>query len=267
MKKGFTLVELLAVIVILAVILVIAVPQINSVIKQTRKNSLASTAKLIASKAEEATVENEILGSGETLTCASLVKLDDNYGNCDVSVTNGVGNVTLVGAGKFAGYTCTGTKSSMNCTEGSVEEGIFAYRYISDPSGGYSDYHDVMYPDASNYTYDSDEPAQVFIKYPTTGPYTESTTKSVCTLYGGNLNCFEMNASLYSTYKNRLQTLFGSGNCTIGTGDGGQIETTNCATNDESWRCLVDEEGGVECFASTYYCYVWSDGISDCNSY
>ena len=43
MKKGFTLVELLAVIVILAVILVIAVPQINNVIKETRKNSLASS--------------------------------------------------------------------------------------------------------------------------------------------------------------------------------------------------------------------------------
>ena len=53
MKKGFTLVELLAVIVILAVILVIAVPQINNVIKQTKKNSLGSTAKIIAAKAEE----------------------------------------------------------------------------------------------------------------------------------------------------------------------------------------------------------------------
>ena len=33
MKKGFTLVELLAVIVILAIILVIAVPQIGKVVK------------------------------------------------------------------------------------------------------------------------------------------------------------------------------------------------------------------------------------------
>ena len=115
MKKGFTLVELLAVIVILAIILVIAVPQINNVIKQTKMNSLGSTAKIIAAKAEEATVENEILESNEALTCANLVKLDDNYGSCTVSVTNGVGTVTIAGANKFAGITCTGTKSNMNC--------------------------------------------------------------------------------------------------------------------------------------------------------
>ncbi len=117
MKKGFTLVELLAVIVILAVILVIAVPQINSVIKQTKKNSLASTAKIIAAKAEEATVENEILESSEALTCANLVKLDENYGSCTVTVTNGVATVSINGTGKFSGFTCTGTKSSMTCTE------------------------------------------------------------------------------------------------------------------------------------------------------
>ena len=126
MKRGFTLVELLAVIVILAVILVIAVPQINSVIRETKKNSLASTAKLLAAKAEEATVENEILENNETLSCADLVKLDDNYGACSVRVTNGVGTVTLVGVGKFAGYTCTGTKSNMSCTE-SVPEYLYAY--------------------------------------------------------------------------------------------------------------------------------------------
>ena len=118
MKKGFTLVELLAVIVILAVILVIAVPQINSVIKQTKKNSLASTAKLIAAKVEEKQVENEALENNEVLTCSDLVKLDSNYGNCTVSIVNGKGTVTINGAGKFAGITCTGTKDNMTCSEG-----------------------------------------------------------------------------------------------------------------------------------------------------
>ena len=47
-KRGFTLVELLAVIVILAVILVIAVPRIMSVIKDAKLGSIESTAKLIA---------------------------------------------------------------------------------------------------------------------------------------------------------------------------------------------------------------------------
>ena len=51
-KNGFTLVELLAVIVILAIILVIAVPQIMNVIKDTTKASLESSAKMVAAQVE-----------------------------------------------------------------------------------------------------------------------------------------------------------------------------------------------------------------------
>ena len=55
---GFTLVELLAVIVILAIILVIAVPKVMSVIEDAQKATLESTAKMIASAAEKAKVQN-----------------------------------------------------------------------------------------------------------------------------------------------------------------------------------------------------------------
>ena len=48
--KGFTLVELLAVIVILAIILVIAVPKIMNTIKDTTKASFESSAKMVAAK-------------------------------------------------------------------------------------------------------------------------------------------------------------------------------------------------------------------------
>ena len=47
--RGFTLVELLAVIVILAVILVIAVPKVSEVINSSKKASFESSAKTIAS--------------------------------------------------------------------------------------------------------------------------------------------------------------------------------------------------------------------------
>ncbi|MDD4036332.1 MAG: type II secretion system protein [Bacilli bacterium] len=50
-KKGFTLVELLAVIVILAVILVIAVPNVLSIINKSRNDSFLSTAKMVVSAA------------------------------------------------------------------------------------------------------------------------------------------------------------------------------------------------------------------------
>ena len=54
MKNGFTLVELLAVIVILAIVLVIAVPKVMSVIEDAKKATLESTAKMIASGVEKA---------------------------------------------------------------------------------------------------------------------------------------------------------------------------------------------------------------------
>ena len=47
MKKGFTLVELLAVIVILAIILAIAVPTISSLIENSKKSMFQNSAKMI----------------------------------------------------------------------------------------------------------------------------------------------------------------------------------------------------------------------------
>lgn len=47
MKKGFTLVELLAVIVILALILAIAIPTIGSLVDNARKTGFENNAKLL----------------------------------------------------------------------------------------------------------------------------------------------------------------------------------------------------------------------------
>ncbi len=51
-KNGFTLVELLAVIVILAIILAIAIPGISSMISNATRSSLESDAKLVAKAVE-----------------------------------------------------------------------------------------------------------------------------------------------------------------------------------------------------------------------
>ena len=133
-KKGFTLVELLAVIVILAVILVIAVPQIMSTITESRKGSLISSAKLIAASAESAYMSNQTLGIEKTITCSDVSKLNsEDYDSCVIEFDdNGKAQVTIVGKGKFEGMSvCSGTKNDAVVMEGectiSTDAACFSY--------------------------------------------------------------------------------------------------------------------------------------------
>ncbi|HHT38100.1 MAG TPA: type II secretion system protein [Mollicutes bacterium] len=59
MKKGFTLVELLAVIVILAVILAIAVPGISNMIDNSKRSAFDSNAKLVLKGIEFKRLEDD----------------------------------------------------------------------------------------------------------------------------------------------------------------------------------------------------------------
>ena len=121
-KKGFTLVELLAVIVILAVILVIAIPQIVNTIDTARLKSIESSAKLVATNAEKDYLSNQTLNPNynvESMDCDDVVKLDSNeYDSCSITFdNNGKATITLTGKdnSKFSGYICNGTKDSMHC--------------------------------------------------------------------------------------------------------------------------------------------------------
>ena len=117
-KKGFTLVELLAVIVILAIILVIAVPKILNVINDTATEILESSAKMIISAAEREYATRSALGQSTTMTCTDVANLSaadyvltagaqncnlsfDQYGNATLSIWGKAG-------GKFAGKCIVG---------------------------------------------------------------------------------------------------------------------------------------------------------------
>ena len=121
-KRGFTLVELLAVIVILAVILVIAVPQIMSVIESARKGSIESTAKLIAEGAEREYTNRKILGKDTNVLCSDVSSMNSNdYGTCVITFDNtGKATVKVTGKGKFEGYTCNGNSTNMECVKGEI---------------------------------------------------------------------------------------------------------------------------------------------------
>ena len=118
-KNGFTLVELLAVIVILAVILIIAMPKISDVIKNSKKASFEATAKTVASQAEKKLMEKEILEDTGNISCNDIVKLNDtDYSSCSITFDGNTAKVSLVGKGKFAGLkVVNATKDSATAVE------------------------------------------------------------------------------------------------------------------------------------------------------
>ena len=130
--KGFTLVELLAVIVILAVILVIAVPKISDTIKNSKIASFESSAKTIAAQAEKKKMEKEILEDTGSINCSDVVKLNDtDYGNCSISFDGNTAKVTLVGKGKFEGLqVINGTKENATASEVKMPEYVKGTTYI-----------------------------------------------------------------------------------------------------------------------------------------
>ena len=126
------MVELLAVIVILAIILVIAVPKVMSVIEDSKKATLESTVKMIASAAEKQKVQNTVLNNDKEITCDSVAKINKlDYASCSIEFDNNTAKVTIEGKSKFAGLNvCSGTKTSAVAQEGEC---------IYNPSNFYSD--------------------------------------------------------------------------------------------------------------------------------
>ena len=140
--KGFTLVELLAVIVILAIILIIAMPKISDVIKNSKEASLETTAKLIASQAEKKYTENQILDGSSAIKCSDVAKISDaDYESCNITFDDkGNAKVTIVGKGKFEGLQVVdGTKDSAKAsTKKEIVETAAKYFSYEEVEGGIS---------------------------------------------------------------------------------------------------------------------------------
>jgi prepilin-type N-terminal cleavage/methylation domain-containing protein len=79
-RKGFTLVELLAVIVILAIILAIAVPGIAGIINSAKKGAFESDAKMIVTGIEYRFLEAGVNGGATTPVVGSILASVADYG-------------------------------------------------------------------------------------------------------------------------------------------------------------------------------------------
>lgn len=122
-NKGFTLVELLAVIVILAIILAIAVPIISSLIENSKKNSLENSGKLIFNALKLKQLEEDLFNPTtiDENTISSLLNIDNNnIKKLSVCQMNGETNIILAGKNQWEGYTLSGTASNLVLNEGIV---------------------------------------------------------------------------------------------------------------------------------------------------
>ena len=111
-KKGFTLVELLAVIVILAIILAIAVPTISSLILSQRTAAFEANVKMLLKGIDYKYLENPTTNTAAALTTAGAVGLGGvaaDYSTFTVVATSPA-SITLVGSstGKFKNCAVTG---------------------------------------------------------------------------------------------------------------------------------------------------------------
>ena len=133
-RNAFTLIELLAVIVILAVILVISIPRILDVIDESKLDSFITSAQIIADSAEKKYVENKLNNIDEVITCENVTKLSkEDYEYCFVKIDNeGNAKVTIKGKGKFKDLAiCNGTKTSVELSDTcSTDVKYFAYEEV-----------------------------------------------------------------------------------------------------------------------------------------
>jgi len=123
MKKGFTLVELLAVIVILGIISTITYGVVIGNIETTRKKSFESSAKIALEAAKEYVIanyeENDFPPGGIDITNDELELKNDNFIS-GVIMRNEDGAIEVVNLTDGT-YCANGLKSDMEITDGSCE--------------------------------------------------------------------------------------------------------------------------------------------------
>jgi prepilin-type N-terminal cleavage/methylation domain-containing protein len=130
-KRGFTLVELLAVIAILAILVILALPNVIDLFKSARKNSFLSEVNSLYTSARNEYMLNAFSGNGSSKTYTNVsennkLKIQGGTGDFKYCVTvDGSGNITKVeatnGTFKYESNVIANNATIDNVSE--VEEG------------------------------------------------------------------------------------------------------------------------------------------------
>lgn len=119
-RRGFTLVELLVVIVILAIILAIAIPGITNIIKSSKKGAFSSDAKMVLQQFLYEKLKDDSFDptSINATNIASTCDLSaDNYKSVTVTMENNKPYVVIVGKNKWDGLTAYGPMTDIKVVD------------------------------------------------------------------------------------------------------------------------------------------------------
>ena len=86
-KKGFTLVELLAVIAILAILVIIALPNVLKMFNDAKKNTFMTEARKIYSEAEKKYISNQVKGITLTTYSDDSSLCENGATKCDLDLS------------------------------------------------------------------------------------------------------------------------------------------------------------------------------------
>lgn len=142
-NRGFTLVELLAVIVILTIILSIAVPTISSILNETAKKAFEADAKLIIKTTQYKLLENsafDISNINEN-TLFSLLNLSEkNYDFLSLKYnSNNKIFISIIGDNNWTGLTANGTFDNIIIENAiNIEQNGLIVHYDSENVSSYS---------------------------------------------------------------------------------------------------------------------------------
>ena len=102
-KKGFTLVELLAVIVVLAIIMVIATQQVSKTISNSRSNAFVSSYQMIVKQVKTFIASSETVDCATANACQTKYELSADYELVVTDNLSGTVTITLepLSTGKF----------------------------------------------------------------------------------------------------------------------------------------------------------------------
>lgn len=119
-NKGFTLVELLGVIIIVALLLVIAMPEITEIVEKSEKNTFLGEAQGVYRAVKIKTLDN---GGSSVINSKGSIKLDMNGNDLDYCIVlnsdTSISSIT-VSNGK---YIIEGDNNFMSLDVSSVREG------------------------------------------------------------------------------------------------------------------------------------------------